>query len=799
MIKNYIKIAWRNLQRHKLYSFINISGLAVGLAVCMLIMLYVAHELSFDKFHKNGKRIYALSEALSFGGNYVNFPNSSYVTGPQVMQNDAKVEAYTRLYHPQNDAIVESADRPSTKFTESKLQFADAGFFNFFTFKLLSGNAADVLSKPFSVVISKAAAEKYFGNTDPVGKTLKIKTDSIAYTYQVTGVAENAPSNSTINFDFVASVSSLAVVPKHKEEMGLANVGNGNFKTYLLLKQPADSAHLSRSIQQLMHTQNETFMGQKIILTGLTDMHFKLNFGDSANTKYLKIFPLVAGLILLLALVNYMSLSTARSTLRSKEIGVRKVSGASRKSIATQFYVESALFAVLSFVLAYGLCYFFKSWFLNILQLKIDSGFLYSPVVVTAMLALLILTILIAGSYPSVVLSAFNPVATLKGKTSKQTGGVAVRKVFTVLQFAISVALIICGIIIDRQLYFFRHTDTGLSRDNVVMVPISKNFGKHYLSFRNDVQSISGISSVGTANYPMYKGYGMFMVQSKNKKDPQLSLRTLTADADLIKTLDIQWKNKPSAAIGVAKKVILNEAAINKLNLQPATAVGSYVDFGFDKFEVAGVMKNFAYSSLQSEIEPLGLFIIDDKIANWGTDGGCLFAHIQPHTNVPSTIAAIQKLYKKYDSETQFDYIFMDDAFNAQYKAEDRLASIFGYFTFVTIFLASMGLFGLAAFTIEQRTKEIGIRKILGAGVSSITKTLSADFLKLVVISIIIASPIAWWLMNSWLQGFAYRIHVQWWMFVLAGGLAIFIAFVTVSYQALRAAIANPVDSLRND
>ncbi|SDD21454.1 putative ABC transport system permease protein [Mucilaginibacter pineti] len=799
MIKNYIKIAWRYLQRHKLYSFINISGLAVGLAVCMLIMLYVAHELSFDSFHKNGKRIYALSETLSFGGNSVNCPSSSYVTGPQILQNDAKVEAYMRMYHPQNDAIVESVNMPGTKFGESKLQFADAGFFNFFTFKLSSGNAADVLSKPFSVVLSKAAAGKYFGNSNPVGKTLKIKTDSIAYTYQVTGIAENAPSNSTIDFDFLASASSLAAMPKSKAEMNRPGIGNGNFKTYLLLKQPADSAHLSRSMKQLLITQSQAFADQKIILTGLTDMHFKLNFGDSANIKYLKIFPLVAGLILLLALVNYMSLSTARSTLRSKEIGVRKVSGASRKSIASQFYVESALFAVLSFVLAYCICYFFKNAFLNVLQLKIDSSFLYNPVIIAAMLALLTLTILIAGSYPSIVLSAFNPVATLKGKTSRQTGGIAVRKVFTVLQFAISVALIICGIIIDRQLYYFRHTDTGLSRDNVVMVPIGKNFGKHYLSFKNDVQSISGISNVGTANYPMYKGYGMFSVEPKNKKDPQLSLRALTADADLVKTLDIQWKNKPATTIGVAKKIILNEAAVTKLNLSPVNAVGSYVDFGFDKFEVVGIMKDFAYSSLQSEIEPLGLFIIDNKIADWGTAGGCLFARIQPHTNVPSTIAAIQNLYKKYDQETPFNYIFMDDAFNAQYKAEDRLASIFGYFTIVTIFLASMGLFGLAAFTIEQRTKEIGIRKILGAGISSITKTLSADFLKLVLIAILIASPIAWWLMNSWLQGFAYRIHVQWWMFALAGGLAIFIAFITVSYQALRAAIANPVNSLRND
>ncbi len=545
--------------------------------------------------------------------------------------------------------------------------------------------------------------------------------------------------------------------------------------------------------------KNKDFDAIKFSMNALADGHLKNNFGDSSNVKYLKIFPLVAALILLLALVNYMSLSTARATLRAKEVGVRKVSGASRKTIATQFYVESALFTCLSFVLGYLLCYAFKPWFLNTLALKIDNAFLYSPLVLTLLFGLLILTIVIAGSYPAVVLSAFKPVVTLKGIMGKQSGGVAVRKVFTTLQFAISVGLIICGIIIDRQLYFFRHADTGVNRDNVVMVPIGSSVGKNYPAFEHDVKSLAGVNSVATSHYAMFKGYDMFFSNGKTKNETY-GIASLIADKNYITTLGLKWKYAPAPNIELASrtKTIINEAAIAELHL-PANPIGSYIQSGDQRIEIVGVLKDFNFSSMQSVIKPLSLNIMNDDDPYYVKFGCNLFVKIKPHTNLPTLLASMQSIYKKYDQDAPFTYTFMDDAFNQQYKAEDRLAAIFSIFTCITIILATLGLFGLAAFTIEQRTKEIGIRKVLGASLASINTLVSKDFLKLVLLAIIIASPIAWWAMHNWLQSFAYRITISWWVFAAAGIVAVLTAVVTVSYHAIRAGVANPVNSLRSE
>jgi putative ABC transport system permease protein len=797
MMKNYLKMGWRNLVRQKLYSLINILGLAVGLAVCMMIMLYVTHEMSYDSFHKNAKRIFSPHIQVKLGGNTMNMTSFSYVSGPMIKQSQPTVADFMRTLDYFRPVVVSLPSSPETKFSAEKLLFADPGFFNFFSFKLLSGQPAEVLKKPFSVVLSREMAQKYFGETDPIGKTLTIKTDS-AYTYQVTGVAENNPSNSSIQFNFVASNAGLMATKEAAMYAGPQAIGSGSFNLYLLLRHPTDTASLSRGLQAI-NGKNKQFDDEKFTLCPLTDTHLKNNFGDSSNIKYLKIFPIVAVLILLLALVNYMSLSTARATLRAKEVGVRKVSGASRKTIATQFYVESALFTCISFLLGYVLCYAFTPWFLNILQLKIDNSFLYSPLVLSLFSGLLLITIALAGSYPSLILSAFKPVVTLKGKMSKQAGGTTVRKLFTTLQFAISVGLIICGLVIDRQLYFFRHADIGIKRENVVMIPMGNSMGKNYQAFKKEVQSLAGIASVTTAHNAMFKGFDMFFVDGKTKNE-STGVVSLIADENFMTTLGLKWKFAPpaNAELSGRHRMLINEEAVAKLHL-PANPVGSFVKSGTDRIEITGVLKNFNFTSMENSVRPMGLFIMKDTSAYYSKWGYNLFVKINPHTNLPSMLSAMQSLYKKYDSDTPFDYTFMDDAFNQQYKAEDRLASIFSLFTIITVVLATLGLFGLAAFTIEQRTKEIGIRKILGASLSGIAALLSADFLKLIVLAILIASPIAWWTMNKWLQGFAYRINIAWWMFVAAGLLAMVTAVLTISYHAIRAAVSNPVKSLRSE
>lgn len=457
-------------------------------------------------------------------------------------------------------------------------------------------------------------------------------------------------------------------------------------------------------------------------------------------------------------------------------------------------------------MLGYVLCYLFKPIFFNAVQLKIDGSFLYGPLVLSLLLALLVVTIIVSGSYPSLVLSAFKPIVTLKGKMGKHSGGVLIRKIFTTLQFSISVALIICGIVIDRQLYFFRHTDTGVNRDNVVMIPVGADF-KNYPAFSRDIRTLAGVSAVATSRRSMFDNhYDIIGMPGKTKGEVAM-LPAIEVDPDFFRLVGLKWKYAPMANdnLGAGNKVVLNELAVEKLHLPP-NPVGSYIKQDplikeeSPDIEVAGVVKNFTWGSLKDVVQPLGLWVLPDTAKFWKTQGGCyLFAKIKPHTNLPTLLGTIQKVYKKYNVDTPFDYTFMDDAFNARYQAEDRLASIFGIFTVITIVLAGMGLFGLAAFTIEQRTKEVGIRKVLGASISSINGLLSKDFLKLVLLSILIASPIAWYVMHNWLQGFAYRISIQWWMFAWAGLVAVVVAVITISYHAIRAAIVNPVNSLRSE
>lgn len=624
MFKNYLKIAWRNLVRQRLYSLINISGLGVGLAVCMLIMLYVVHEHSYDHFHTNADRIFRPFAETKINGNTINMDHMSYASGPIIKQSQPVVEDYLRTLHYSMPVVITNPSKPDLKFSENKLLFADAGFFSFFSFKLLSGQAAQVLSAPFSVVISQAMARKYFGNENPIGKRLTIRTDS-AYTYQVTGVAENCPSNSSIEYNFVASNSGLVKTKIPERFIGEQKIGGGAFDVYLLLKHRADTAALRRGLPSF-DAGKKNDLNIKFSLFPFLDQHLKRSY-DNSNVKYLTIFPLVAVLILLLALFNYMSLSTARATLRAKEIGVRKVSGASRKGIAIQFYVESALFSIISFVIGYLLCILFKPVMFNILQLDIDNSFLFNPKILCLLFGLLVLTILIAGSYPSLVLSGFKPAVTLKGKMSKQSGGVIIRKIFTTLQFSISVGLIICGIVIDRQLYFFRHTETGINRDNVIMIPAG-NALKSYPAFKQDVMSLPGISNVATSRYGMFVSYDMIGI-SGNSKDESMMLRGLTVDKNFFSILGLKWKYRPlpNSRLDAGSKVIINELAIEKLHL-PVNPIGSFLESGPEKTEVAGVVKNFNFGSLQDEVQPLGLFIAPDTSKAWlrGIGGRYLLA-----------------------------------------------------------------------------------------------------------------------------------------------------------------------------
>ena len=533
-------------------------------------------------------------------------------------------------------------------------------------------------------------------------------------------------------------------------------------------------------------------------LDRFTDSHLGLNFGDFSNTKYLEIFPIVAGLVLLLALINYMSLATARATTRAKEVGVRKTMGAGRKTVAAQFYVESALYAVLAFGLGWGLFLLIKPGFLHLLHLDIDDTFLTQPVNLALLGGLLLLTIVIAGSYPALVLSSFKPVDTLSGKISKQRGGALIRKTFTLVQFSVSIALIICSLVMNRQLWFFRHMDTGVNRENVVTIPFSPRLSLHYPAFREEVSGLPGVIRTATTHYPLYTSFDMSAAEREGT-NASIPLSIIEADSNFISTTGIHWAVPPTASgqwLG-GDRLLLNQSAVETLGLPP-NPVGQTIDMDSKRYTVTGVVRDFNYFDVGGKIKPLTI-VMDTMHGANRPNPGCLYVKISPQVNVPSLMESIQNIQQRYDPGTPFDYQFLDENFDKMFRAEDRLADLIGVFTAITIGIACLGLFGLAAFSATQRTKEIGIRKVLGAGVYQIVRMLTLQFLFPVGLSILVAAPIAWRLMTHWLDKFAYRISLSPWLFVWAGLGALVIAALTVSSQALKAATGNPVKSLRTE
>ena len=793
MFNNYMKIAWRSLSRRKLFSLINIVGLAIGLSASMLIMIYVAHEFSYNRFHKNSKKIVLLTRRDFIGVSVIQLDHFTYVTGEIVERNASGVAGCMRLRKP-NTVIIDNPKLSGAKFSESNVLFADPNFFSFFSFKLISGNAVSVLAKPYSLVISRNMALKYFGNQNPLGKILKIKSDSLSYPYKITGIVENSPSNSSIVFDFVASNSSLINQPDLLSGFKEEKIDLGDFQTFLQLKTPSDTSKLKLYLTSYAKSHKGRAT-ERFILTPIEDLH--LTYDYTSASKYLIMFVMAACLILLLALVNYISLSTAQSSIRAKEIGIRKVAGASRKAIAVQFYIESALFSIIAFSIAVLVSRLLKPAVFSGLEINMDSSFFYSDSAIMILIILLTVTIALTGTYPALILSSYQPAIIITGMVHKTWGALLIRKLFTVIQFSVATGMIVCGIIIDAQMHFFRHADTGIHRDSVIIIPVNKDFGSRYLQFKNDISSLASISQVATSTYELNGGYDIAFYQDK-KSSESMMISTALIDRNFMSVLGIHYKIPPVniADSILINKVILNETAVQKLKLGKHP-LGQLIDWGPKaKTEIIGVVKDFNFVPMKYEIEPFALFIQPDS-SSLLNRSKFLYAKIKAHTNLPSLIEAMKESYKKYKQMAPFEYSFMDENFDRQFKAENRLSAIFNSFMLTAVILAILGLFGLATFTIEQRTKEIGIRKVLGASSLTISTLLSKELLKLISLSVIIACPVAWWTMREWLNNFAYRTEIKWWMFASAGLMVIFIASFTISYHTIRAALANPVKALR--
>ncbi len=793
MFKNYFKIAFRNLWKNKVFSFINILGLMVGMTACFLIFLYVKFELSYDAFNTKADRIYRLVTDLKTPSDNLHIGSTSWAFAPKIKSELPEVQSFTRVSG--GSFLITKGDK---KFQEDKMLFADSSLFHVFDFKLIKGNPQTALKYPYSIVLSETYAKKYFGNENPLGQTLLFSGDHIPAT--VTGVMKNIPDNSQIKTDFFVSMSTLT----KKLNKGLDDQwGNFGATSYLLLKPGTNASAFEKKLPALLRNwigtdMDKAQMHYTLSLEPLRDVYLYSDRDGSktGNIRNVYIFSIIAIFILLIACFNFINLTTARASERAKEVGIRKVVGASKSQLGRQFIGESVLLCLMAFVLVIGLSALLLPSF-NHLSGKIISHGIFSNFSYLILLFFASIGIgLLAGIYPALVLSSFKPIVVLKGRFSTGTKGILLRKGLVVAQFTISIALIIGTIIVYSQMKYMRNQDLGFNKDQMII--LDSNGDSSRFAFKQTLLNIPNVKSVSLSSSAPGMGNSSAYSQIENKNgDMQVgTLARYAVDFDFIP----QYKIKMVAgrafskdfATDTTQSIILNETAVKQFGYSsPDQIIGKRFDQWGRKGKVIGVMKDFHYRSLQENIKPLSMVIQPDAedLVNINVAAA----------DIPKTLAAIESKWKEMIPSRPFSYTFLDDTFNKQYLDEDRFEKLFFNFAILAIFISCLGLLGLASYSTIQRTKEIGIRKVLGASVSGITSLLSKDFIKLVLIALLIASPIAWFGMHTWLQGFAYRINIGWWVFILAGILAILIALLTVSFQAIKAALANPVKSLRSE
>jgi putative ABC transport system permease protein len=809
MIRNYIKTAIRGLRKNKGFTTINILGLALGLATCLLIVLYVADELSYDRYNEKAGRIYRVNEDLKLGDNSVKYAVCMAPLAKTLIAEYPYVENATRIKNAGSSHV----KKGTLNMVENRVAFADPSLFSVFTFPMINGNAASALVEPNSVVITETTAQKYFNSSNVVGKTLLFNDNTLC---KVTGVIKDVPQQSHFNFDFFISMSSF---PDSKSTEWLRS----DYNTYVLLKDKSYAKQLEAAFPALLEKfsgaqmKSELNMSYaefekrgsffRLNLIPLTDIHLKSNIsgelGSNGTTQYVYIFLLIAVFILLIACVNFMNLSTARSSNRAREVGVRKVLGSARKHLIAQFLTESVLVTVIATVLAFILALFLLPVFnqLSGKALAINAASL-NWILPLLLLVALVVGIL-SGSYPAFYLSAFQPVDVLKGKLATGFKGGRLRSFFVVFQFSISIFLIIGTLVIYNQLNYIQTKNLGYNRNQVLILKNVYELNNQAKIFKQKVKELPGvINATMTGFIPTsgWKSTAIYYRDASLNEKTSMFPQNWQVDEDYLPTLDMKIaagrnfsRNMPTDSDGV----VINEAAAKFLGFKEPVnsfiyrSMASQHDLQHMKqYRILGVVKDFNFNSLHENVSPVILTLADNN--------GGLSVRVQTN-NLPTLMAQINAAWKELNPNIQIDYSFMDQDFDASYRTEQRTGQIFMVFTTLAIVIACLGLFGLAAYAAEQRTKEIGIRKVLGASVAAITGMLSVDFIKLVGISILIASPIAWYLMNLWLRDFAYRISIQWWVLVVAAAGALIIAIITVSFQSIKAAIANPVDSLKNE
>lgn len=797
MFRNYLKVTWRNIRKNKLYSFVNIVGLTAGITGCILIGLYVWNELSYDKFNSNVDKIARVTMEYRNSGTVNKTAVTGTRVGPQFQRTFPQIEAYTRSIK------VPRSVANGTKVFDENILYADADFFKIFSFKLLRGNAAKALNAANKVVLTPTAAKKYFGNEDPVGKTLRLNA---LQDYEVTGIAEAPPLNSQIQYDMVASFTSLGA-SKNEEWF------SANYVTYILLHRVDQLSALQQQVTQYMktvskselHQQGGDYLTYNLELLKSVHLYSSLDgLEPNGNIVYIYVLSIIAIMILLIACVNYTNLATAQSASRSTEIGIRKVLGAGKRELFRQFIGESALLTLIALLLAITASIGLLPVFNSITGKIFTSSMLLQPAPLLGLLALTILVSLLAGYYPAFVLSNTGLVSILKSGFRSSSSSGSIRKSLIVFQFVISVFLIVSTIVILQQVSYIQHKDIGYDKEHVIVLPVDYKTKAVYDPLKKAIALNPNVVSVtGAYEDPTFVEWGDGISADNGKEHKSLSVTAMPVDIDFIKTIgmhiiagsdfansDFALQDTSNNYKNYQSSFILNEKAVRELGWTPEEAVGKIIERGSPGI-IKGVIRDFNFASLHEPIGPMLLFLDTSMLRE-------MFVKIKAN-NIPATLQALEKTWKERVTHRPFNYHFLDEDFNALYTSEQRTAEIFSLFSGLAIILACLGLFALAAFTTVQRTKEIGIRKVLGAGIGNITLLVSKEFIKLVFIAILIASPLAWFAAQSWLQNFAYRINIGWWIFVAAAIVATIIALGTVSYHAIKAAMANPVESLRTE
>jgi putative ABC transport system permease protein len=802
MIKSLIKTAFRNLLKNKGFTVINIAGLAMGLATFLLILFYVADELSYDRYNANSDNIYRVNSDIKYGGSTTLFAISPPPLAAALKTSFPEVEQTARIFQSSNIQF----KKGNINIPEAKTVYADNSIFNVFTLPMLAGKPKDALTQPHTVVVTERAALKYFNKTDVVGQTLTLAEGNV--NYKITAVIKNIPKQSHFDADYFLSIGSLDL----KTDTGW---GTFSINTYVLLKKNADiksfEGKLNTMVQQHFGVQNYAKLEKggnyiRLSLVPLTDIHLKSNrqyeLGSNNSITYVYIFSAIALFVLLIACINFMNLSTARSANRAREVGIRKVLGSSRNFLVAQFLTESIVITFFGAILAVLAAWVLLPLFNQLSGKELSVSLQTVAWLVPLLLAIVVIVGVLAGSYPAFYLSAFQPIQVLKGKISTGFKGSLLRNFLVVFQFAVSIFLIIGTLVIYSQLNYIQKKDLGFNRNQVLVVKNAQVL-QNAKTFKQEVKQLTNVEN---ATLSSFLPTGIARQPDNVFKDKNTSAKGAlfteiwTVDNDYVNTMGMKFEQGRNFSPQLASDslgMVINESAarmlgyyrdpIGKILYSPEAVNGKTV---IKEYRIIGVVKDFNFRSLRANITPVVMKLADDN--------GALSIRTNAK-NMKPFVEKVQAMWNKLSPNQQFEYSFMDQDFDAAYKSETRTGGLFLSFTLFAIIIACLGLFSLAAYAAEQRTREIGIRKVLGASVAAITNLLSRDFIKLVLISILIATPLAWWTMHKWLEGFAYRQNIQWWVILSAAFGAILIAFVTVSFQSIKAALANPVDSLRSE